>query len=243
MTETLPASRRTGKRPDLPSFPWVSPFALVRLLVGRNRPTGGIHAHGAKRQRVLTRCTWRQRRGAGREGIVAAAQALFQAAVVPGRRGRCRGRPAGRRRDDAVYPVPRLTSPPVGPRLRRGDLCRQPAGRSPRHGRAEHGRPEQRPRAAARAARSRASAGTSGPPAGPPRRAEDDTVGRAQSGTVAEFGLMDPPPSSPPPPSPSRSRWWMTAAQGTAVHPGGFSQARGTPAPRTPCCARWSWPR
>ena len=182
-----------------------------------------MHAHGAERQRVHAGCTWRQRRGAGGEGVLAAAQALLQAAVVPGRRGRCRGRPAGRRRDDAAHPVPRPASPPAGPRLRRGDLWRQAAGRGPRHGRAEHGRPQHR----SRAAPGRAGAGASGPPAGPPRRAQTGAVqsGAVQGGAVARAqpGRREPP-SPPPAPSSSPSRWWMTAAQGATGCPGGSAR-------------------
>jgi hypothetical protein len=191
------------------------------LLAGRNRPTEGIHAHGGERQRVHAGCTWRQRRGTGQEGILAAAQALLEAAVVPGRRGGRRSRPAGRGRDGAAHPVPRPASPPAGPRLRLGHLCGQPAARGPRHGRAEDRRPRHRSRAAAPASRAPAGAGTGRPHAGPPRRAQTGTV---QGGTVAhaQSGHMDPPPTPPSPSSspPPKSRW-MTAAQGTTARPGG----------------------
>ena len=192
-------------------------------MVGRNRPTGGIQAHGGERQRVHAGCTWRQQRCTGREGILAAAQALLQAAVVPGHRGRCRSRSAGRRRDGAAHLVPRPASPPGGPRLRPGDLWCQPAARGPWHGRAEDGRPHHRTRAAP-AARAPAGADTGGPRAGPPRCAQAGTV---PSGTVApaQPGHMDtpPPPSPSPSPSPPRSRW-MTAAQGTMARPGGSAR-------------------
>ena len=221
MTETLPASRRTGKRP-ITSFPMSLALRPGTLLVGRNRPAGGIHARGGERQRVHAGCTWRQRRGTGREGILAAAQALRQAAMVPDHRGHCRGRPAGRRRDGAAHPVPRPAGPPAGPQLRLGDLCCQPAARGPRHGRAEDGRPQHGSRAAAPASRAIAGAGTGRPRTGPPRRAQTGTV---RGGTVARAAPsrhMDPPPPSPSPPPP-KSRWMMTA-RGTAARPGGSAR-------------------
>jgi len=195
------------------------------LLVGRNRPTGAIHARGGERQRVYAGCTRRQRRGTGRKGILAVAQALLQAAVVPGRRGRCRSGPAGRRRDGAAHPVPRPAGPPAGPQLRLGDLCCQPAARGARHGCAEDGRPQHRSRAAA-ASRAPAGAGTGGPHAGPPGRALDGTAqtGTVQGGTVAhaQSGYLDPPPPSSSP-SPPKSRWLM-AAQGTTARAGGSAR-------------------